>query len=156
MAIPLASLTQFADAESLLGEYHEAIGVPMRDTPEHIAAYLQGEASAMWIAYENGSPAGCVTLRPLPSIASASECIRLYVRPSFRAKGIASALLDALEAHALRVGSHWVYLDSRADLQDALRLYASRGYEACERYNDYPQPTHFFRKNLEGSETSRS
>lgn len=163
MTLVLASKEQFSDAASLLGEYHEAIGVAMRDTPEHIASYLrcnpvqrdpvqhdlvQRDPIAMWIAYDGEHPTGCVILRPLPSMASASECRRLYVRPPFRSKGVASALLDTLEAHAQRVGSRWVYLDSRADLRDALRLYASRGYKPCERYNDDPEPTHFFRKDL--------
>lgn len=41
-----------------------------------------------------------------------------------------------------------IYLDTRADMQAALRFYARRGYEACERYNDNPVAAHFMRRRL--------
>ena len=129
-------------------EYYEVVGVVRRDTPKEFASYLKDAGSGMWIAYVAGMPAGCVVLRPLNVFERAAECKRLYVRPQFRGTGIAGALLNAMEDHALASGIEWIYLDSKEDLRDALRLYSHRGYEGCERYNDNPQATIFMRKNL--------
>jgi GNAT superfamily N-acetyltransferase len=148
MKIIRASVSHIRDAQFLLSEYYEAVGVTNRDTPEEIAAFLIDEASGLWIAYVEGIPAGCVVLRPLPSVALAAECKRLYVRPRFRGQGLADALLNSMEEYAVAMSSGWVYLDSKDDLTDALRIYMRRGYRTCERYNDNPQATVFLRKDL--------
>ena len=148
MKILRCTLPQLPDARLLLAEYYEAIGVVHRDTPQMMASYLADASSGFWIAYVDDRPAGCVALRPLPSVAQAAECKRLYVRPAFRGQHLAGALLEAMEAHAATSGCEWLYLDSNDRLQDALRLYAARGYQSCERYNDNPEATVFMRKRL--------
>jgi GNAT superfamily N-acetyltransferase len=148
MKIIRATPSHSVEAELLLNEYYEAVGVVKRDTPAAIADYLSDEASGLWIAYVDDFPAGCVVLRPLPTIDAATECKRLYVRPQFRGRGIADALLDVMEEFALEKAADWVYLDSKDDLKDALRIYVRRGYQPCERYNDNPQATVFLRKRL--------
>jgi GNAT superfamily N-acetyltransferase len=143
-----ATPSQSVEAELLLNEYYEAVEVVKRDTPGAIADYLSDESSGLWIAYVDELPAGCVVLRPLATVEAATECKRLYVRPQFRGHGIADALLDAMEEYALEKAAEWVYLDSKDDLKDALRIYVRRGYQPCERYNDNPQATVFLRKRL--------
>jgi GNAT superfamily N-acetyltransferase len=148
MKIVRATPSRVVEAELLLNEYYEAVGVVKRDTSAAIADYLSDDASGLWIAYVDELLAGCVVLRPLPMIEAAMECKRLYVRPQFRGRGIAEALLDAMEKYALEKAAEWVYLDSKDDLKDALRIYVRRGYQPCERYNDNPQATVFLRKRL--------
>ena len=148
MKIIQATPSHLVEAELLLKEYYEAVDVMKRDTPAAIADYLSDDSSGLWIAYVDDLPAGCVVLRPLPTIEAATECKRLYVRPQFRGRGIAEALLDAMEEYALKRSAEWVYLDSKDDLKDALRIYIRRGYQPCERYNDNPQATVFLRKKL--------
>jgi GNAT superfamily N-acetyltransferase len=92
--------------------------------------------------------AGCVVLRGEVPDQDAGECKRLYVRPAFRRLGIAEALMTALEDFARRAGVQWVYLDTHDTFAASIRLYQARGYERCERYNDNPQATLFFRKRL--------
>jgi GNAT superfamily N-acetyltransferase len=150
MNVLRASLVQVSDAQALLHEYYEAVDVVKRDSDEEIRTYLSGEKAGFWVAYVEEEPAGCVVLRPLPSIALAAECKRLYVRPSFRGQGIADALLDVMEGYAREMGWAWVYLDSKDDLREALRIYLRRGYVRCDRYNDNPQATVFLRKELNG------
>ncbi len=152
MRIQHATLDDIASADLLLREYYEAIGVTKRDTPEELRACLSREASAFWLAYMEDKLAGCVALRSLPSLERAGECKRLYVRPEFRNQGLAAALLDTLEQYASVNGLNWVYLDSKDDLQDAIRMYLRRGYEPCDRFNNNPQATIFFRKQLHGPE----
>ena len=141
-----ASLKHLVDAETLLAEYYELVGVVQRDTPTGLRKLLGDEAGGFWIAYVGETAAACVVLRPLPSIPSSAECKRLYVRSEFRGRGLAKVLMDTLEAFAARLGLDWVHLDSKDDLEAAIELYRRRGYEPCERYNDNPQATIFLRK----------
>jgi GNAT superfamily N-acetyltransferase len=133
---------------ALIEEYYEAIGVVVRDDRSALEHYLAAADSSIWLASAGQSPAGCVMLRPLPQIAHAAEVKRLYVRPAFRAQGIAHALMQAAEDHARREGIQWLYLDTKDDLHAAIHFYLSMGYEHCPRYNDNPQATIFLRKRL--------
>ncbi len=144
-----ADLKDLADVRLLLGEYYELVGVVQRDTPAGLRKLLADKAGGFWIAYVGETPAACVMLRPLPSIPGAAECKRLYVRPEFRGKGLAKSLMDTLEAFAAQLGLHWVYLDTKDDLEVAIDLYRRRGYEPCERYNDNPQATIFLRRAIQ-------
>lgn len=135
-------------ATTLLHEYFDLIGVVLRDDEAAIHAFLNEPSCAMWLAYVDGAPAGCVALRSLPEIDGAAECKRLYVGSQFRRRGLAEALMQALEQHAAGTGYRAVYLDTKDDLHAAIRLYEQLGYARCERYNDNPQATIFMRKAL--------
>lgn len=143
-----ASTKHQSEVRSLLAEYYEALSVVQRDSPADLQKILRDPNAGFWIAYLGKMTAGCVVLRPLSSQPMAGECKRLYVRPAFRANGIAKALLDKLEGFAANCGLKWVYLDSKDDLQAAITLYRQRGYRSCERYNDNPQATLFMRKRI--------
>lgn len=143
-----ASAAQLGDATNLLTEYFDVIGVVVRDDDAAIRAFLNDPASAMWIAYVDGRPAGCVAMRPLDDIDGAVECKRLYVGRDFRRRGLAEMLMQALETHAAAIGYTSVYLDTKDDLHAAIKLYHQLGYADCPRYNDNPQATIFMRKPL--------
>lgn len=143
-----ATADQLADARHLLHEYFDVINVVLRDDDDAIRAFLNDASSAMWIAYVDGEAAACVAMRPLQEVAGATECKRLYVADRFRRRGLAEALMQALESHAAQAGYNAVYLDTKDDLHAAIRLYQQLGYERCERYNDNPQATIFMRKRL--------
>jgi GNAT superfamily N-acetyltransferase len=136
------------DAQALIQEYYEAVEVVVRDDPEALRRYFNGENGGVWIAYIDERPAGCVLLRPLPHPDAAGEIKRLYVRPEYRRAGIASLLMDQLEAFAIQHGMKWLYLDTKDDLKDAIAFYERHGYSRCARYNDNPQATIFMRKRL--------
>lgn len=143
-----ASAAHLKDARDLLYEYFDVIGVVLRDDDAAIRAFLNDASSAMWIAYVDGAAAACVAMRPLPEVAGAAECKRLYVADRYRRRGLAEALMQALETHAAEAGHDAVYLDTKDDLVGAIQLYERLGYERCERYNDNPQATIFMRKRL--------
>jgi len=143
-----ATAAHLQDARHLLYEYFDVIGVVLRDDDAAICAFLNDASSAMWIAYVNGVPAACVAMRPLLEIANATECKRLYVADTYRRRGLAEALMQALEAHAVQAGYNAVYLDTKDDLHAAIKLYDRLGYDRCERYNDNPQATIFMCKRL--------
>lgn len=136
------------EALRILEEYYEAVHVVEQDKPESVERILKAPASGMWLAYLRDEVVGCVVLRKLDSIPRASECKRLYVRPSARGNRIADKLLDAQEAFARSEGIAWIYLDTYDDLKTAIALYERRGYERCARYNNNPQATLFMRKHI--------
>lgn len=137
------------DALGLLHEYYEAVHVVQRDKPGTLQKLIDTPASGIWLAYLGDEAVGCVVLRKLASMPRASECKRLYLKPSARGNRIADLLLDALEAFARSQGIEWIYLDSYDDLKAAIAIYEKRGYERCGRYNDNPQATVFMRKHLD-------
>jgi DNA-binding MarR family transcriptional regulator/GNAT superfamily N-acetyltransferase len=143
-----ATPTHAADACLLLNEYYREVGVVQKDAPKAVQQFLRDRDAGFWIAYVEGGVAGCVALRPLSNLPSAGECKRLYVRAQFRRRGIAELLLHTMEAHARRISLASIYLDSKDDLKVAIALYRRRSYKLCERYNDNPQATFYFRKHL--------
>jgi ribosomal protein S18 acetylase RimI-like enzyme len=142
-----ATPDELATVEAIFGEYYVENDVSIRDTPEQLRRYLR-DGSGVWLAACGEEMAGCVALRPLPAQAGACEVKRLYVKAAFRGRGIADALMDALEAYARTCGYETVYLDTKSRLQAAFRFYARRGYEACERYNDNLQADIFMRRGI--------
>lgn len=133
---------------ALLERYYAEWEVVQRDSPEQIANYLeQPSPFGFVVAEEDGVLIGCVHLRALPSIEQAAECKRLYVLSEHRGKGVASLLMDSIESSAA-VTIEQMYLDTGPNFIAAQSFYRARGYESCERYNDNPQATCFFRKRL--------
>jgi len=148
ISVDRVSAAQADAAFALVEEYYEAIGVLVRDDRAALEHYLACPDSPIWIASVDGAPAGCVMLRPLPQVPNAAEVKRLYVRPAFRGLRLAHALMQAAEQYARDFGLRWLYLDTKDDLHAAIHFYSTTGYEDCERYNDNPQATRFFRKLL--------
>jgi len=143
-----ATRDDLSQLNGLLERYYSEWQVVQRDQPDRIAEYFDQPAPfGFVIVEEKGVLIACVHLRDLPSIPSAAECKRLYVIPEHRGKGLASLLMDYVEGFvAGRLD--WIYLDTGANFTAAQSLYTARGYESCERYNDNPQATCFFRKRV--------
>ena len=66
------------------------------------------------------------------------EIKRMYVRPEARSRGLARALLVALEEAARSLGYLAVRLDTGPKQVHALALYRSAGYVDVDPYNDNP------------------
>ena len=137
-----------SDAQAILHEYLNSVGVVQRDSPDALRQIIQDPSAGMWLAYLGDEAVGCVMLRRLSTVPNACEVKRLYVQPRARGQGLAIALLDVLEQHAAVSGFKWIYLDSKDDLTAAINLYRKRGYKSCKPYNENPQATVFLRKRL--------
>jgi len=133
---------------TLLQSYYAEHDIWLRDAPDKTAADLSHPQLGLFLALIDDVPAGCVLLRPLPSIPSAAECKRLYVTPRFRGHGLAGKLMDTAEFHARVTGLDWIYLDSRAEMTTAISMYRRRGYEEIPRFNDNAEAAIFLRKQL--------
>jgi len=147
--VKIERITEPSDAAvAILNEYYESLEIQVRDTAESLGHYIADADSGLWLAWMEGELVGCVILRPLPLMENAAECKRLYLRPAARGRGIAHALLDALETYAEAQGYRAIYLDTHDGLTAAIGLYHGRGYVDCARYNDNPQATIFMQKSL--------
>lgn len=154
ISIVKVSPAEIDQAFTIVEEYYDFLEIQVRDDRETIMHYLEGEDSGIWIAVvtddESNQPVtvGCVILRPLPTISNCGEVKRLYVKDAYRGKRIAQMLMECLETQARLAKLDYLYLDTKDDLQAAIKFYDQQGYERCERYNDNPQATIFMKKKL--------
>jgi GNAT superfamily N-acetyltransferase len=143
-----AGQRELDDAWAIVSEYYDAVSVVARESREVFEREYFGEGAGIWLATTAEGVVGCIALRPLSGIPHAGEVKRLYVKPAGRGQGIAGLLLDALHNYARAASYDWLYLDSKDDLETAIRFYEKQGYEHCDRYNDNPQATIFMRKRI--------
>ncbi|MFC3500848.1 GNAT family N-acetyltransferase [Micromonospora krabiensis] len=83
----------------------------------------------------NGRAVACGGLQALDE--DTGEVKRMYVRPSYRGRGIARQLLAALEELAFQRGHTVVCLETGTYLPGAIALYTSSGYEPIPVYGEY-------------------
>jgi GNAT superfamily N-acetyltransferase len=106
------------------------------DNPALVPDELRDPSGAYLVGYEGDEAVAGGGLRRLdPGVA---EIKRMFVRPSARSRGVARALLEALEHTARELGYQRVRLDTGPKQVHGLALYRSAGYEEVPPYNDNP------------------
>lgn len=98
------------------------------------------------MAQSEGAALGCVGLRFLPG--RIGELTRLYVIPAARRRGLGLRLVNELQTIAAQRGLVTMRLDTRDDLREARRLYASLGYREVDPFNDGSYADHWLQKDL--------
>ncbi|MCP4201460.1 MAG: GNAT family N-acetyltransferase [bacterium] len=73
---------------------------------------------------------------------------RMWVAASVRGTGLGGRLLEALEAHAVKLGHRMVRLDTNRALHEAQVMYRKRGYQEVAPFNDNPCAHLWFEKEL--------
>jgi GNAT superfamily N-acetyltransferase len=106
------------------------------DNPPLAAAELRSPHGAYLVGFEADVVTGGGGLRRLTD--SVAEIKRMFVRPAFRSRGVARALLVALEEEARRLGYSATRLDTGPKQEHGLALYRSAGYLDVPAYNDNP------------------
>jgi len=89
------------------------------------------------VARLGGRPVGCGALRAVVDRPGVAEVKRMYVAPEDRGRGVARALLAALEADARRLGYRGLILETGTRQPEAMALYASSGWAPVPRYGAY-------------------
>lgn len=95
---------------------------------------------ALFIAYYNAIPVGCIALQPLQE-PQTCEMKRLYVDPEYRNLKIGDALVKTLLQEAQTLGYTTMKLDTLERLQAAINLYLKFGFETVTAYYDNPLPS---------------
>jgi GNAT superfamily N-acetyltransferase len=121
---------------AMRAELNDAYASPSRlDNPPLMPAELRPPGGAYLVGYE-GEPVAGGGLRRLGD--GVAEIKRMYVRPGARSRGVAAALLAALESTARSLGYATVRLDTGPKQVHAQRLYRAAGYVDVPPYNDNP------------------
>jgi DNA-binding MarR family transcriptional regulator/GNAT superfamily N-acetyltransferase len=98
------------------------------------------------VARLDGEPVGCGALKRLGD--GIGEIKRVWTAPAVRGMGVATRLMDRLEALAGEAGYRVVRLDTNRTLNEAHALYRARGCREIARYNANPYAHHWFEKAI--------
>lgn len=158
-----------ADAADLVFEYMAATqaetGRPVATGIGELPAVLQQECrnlpvvyrppGALLIAGSQGQSAGCAGLAPCGTERTA-EVRRLYVRPAYRGRGIAGALMSHAHDHAARHGLTRLILDVLPARTEVISFYRRLGYTVTEPYaTESPVPMIFMERPITRSDLLR-
>ena len=101
---------------------------------------------------DDGAPLACGGVREIePDHGRRMEVKHLFVAPAGRGSGVGRRLLNLLEAHARREGASWLVLDTNRSLVAAAGLYRSSGFLPVSPFNDNPNATDWYAKQLSPS-----
>jgi len=100
------------------------------------------------VAWLHGEVVGCGALKCHREFG---EIKRMWVAPSTRGLGVGRRILASLEAIALRRKLPVIRLETNKSLNEAQKLYRSRGFVEVPAFNDEPYAHHWFEKRLRGS-----
>jgi ribosomal protein S18 acetylase RimI-like enzyme len=112
-------------------------------------AELTAPVGTFVVAYDaDGVAVGCGGLR---RIADDGDDVRfevkhVFVAPEGRGRGVATAVMDALERAAVELGATSIVLDTNDSLVAAGAMYRSRGYERTAAFNENPNATAWYRR----------
>jgi GNAT superfamily N-acetyltransferase len=141
------------EARELLGEYFAMRAETFEGGDYHVAlpeaARFTPPAGVFMLVDDDLGPVGCGGVRMLGP--DRAEVKHLYLRDRARGKGWGRELLAELEARAVGLGARVVVLDTNATLEAAQGLYRASGYVEVDAYNDNPNATHWFAKDLDVS-----
>jgi len=109
-------------------------GITFQESRDALHAWMAGlDYEAALLAEVDGQPAGsCLFVREEidPKHDLTPWLAALYVAPEFRKRGVASALVRAIEQHARSIGCRELYLYTIT----AEPLYAKLGWTALDRF----------------------
>jgi GNAT superfamily N-acetyltransferase len=131
-----------AQARELFQEYAQSLGVSLCfQNFEQELAGLPGHYAPpdgrLLLAEYDGQLAGCVALHKWES--GVCEMKRLYLRPSFRGKGLGRAIAEKIIAEARNIGYRRMRLDTIEPLmKDAVEMYRKLGLREIAPYRPNP------------------
>jgi GNAT superfamily N-acetyltransferase len=134
--------------EELQGEYVDRYGGP--DTTPVQPVEFAPPDGGFYVAYLDGVAVGCAGFRRVDS--RVAEIKRMYVRPTWRRRGLARHLLKGIEGALAAAGYREVRLMTGNAQPEAIRLYETSGYgQTTTGYGVYRcEPgARFFAKQLE-------
>jgi GNAT superfamily N-acetyltransferase len=93
------------------------------------------------VAWVDGNPVGCGGWRTLAKDEKSAEVKRMYTAPSWRGRGVAEAVLRAIEESARAAGRNRIVLETGTGQPEAIAFYRKQGYAEIPNfgyYKDHP------------------
>lgn len=142
--IDFASAGDLDEVRAAFREYANWLGVNLAfqgDFEQELAG-LPGKyappSGRLLVAKSDMALAGTVALRSLGE--GTCEMKRLFVRPSFRGRGLGRLLVDRILDEARVIGYQRMRLDTLAHMTEAVTLYKSIGFQVIPAYYHNPLP----------------
>lgn len=146
IAVRQAVLSDLEELAQLFDQYRQFQAQPsdVAAARAFLRARFDHSESILFLAHDGATPVGFAQLYPsFSSVALARVFILndLFVREAGRRKGVASALLAAVEAYGMALGAVRITLNVARDNQSAQALYEARGWQQDDHfymYHRYP------------------
>lgn len=87
------------------------------------------------LIYDEDKPIACGAIKEF--LPETMEVKRMFTKPEYRGKGVASMLLKGLEEWAREMNYNKCVLETGKRQQDAVALYQKNGYEVIPNYGQY-------------------
>lgn len=142
---------QFSQGAALFRDYATFLNADLEfqgfsDELVNIATMYGPPKGALLLAKDQNDYVGVVGLREFsPGIG---EMKRMFVAERWQGMGIGKRLMQAFLFEANRLGYQKVWLDTIPELQSALQLYCSFGFEKIAAYRFNPHPDAIFLERL--------
>ncbi|MEA2247529.1 MAG: hypothetical protein QOH46_2058 [Solirubrobacteraceae bacterium] len=133
---------------AMVTELGDLYGAPMDASglPTATPAEMRTPHGTFLVGFEDGEPVCAGGVKRLGD--GVAEIKRMYVVPHARSRGVARALLGALEDAARGLGYARVRLDTGARQPGARALYERSGYRSVPDYNGNPFAAFWGEKDL--------
>lgn len=121
--------------EAIFADQTERYGGP--DETQIEAFEFDPPDGGFLVAYLDGRPVGCAGWRTFDDDDKIAELKRLFAAPDARNTGVATALMQAIEANASDHGRTRMILETGHKQPEAIALYLKLGYVPIENFGHY-------------------
>jgi GNAT superfamily N-acetyltransferase len=134
--LPFTAPESIALVADLLADLGARYGSPGDETPVD-AREFDPPHGAFLVAFLDGAPVGCAGWRSHGADGETAELKRMWTAPAGRRKGVARAVLRAIEDSARDAGRKRVILETGDKQPEAIAFYLANGYERIPDFGYY-------------------
>jgi GNAT superfamily N-acetyltransferase len=138
--VPFESPVAAALTAAAVADLAQRYGGDGDSTPMNAAEFAPPDGEFL-VAWSGDVPVGCGGWRTLATDATVAEVKRMYTVPRWRGRGVAAAVLRAIEESARAAGKRRVVLETGSGQPEAIAFYQKQGYDRIPNfgyYRDHP------------------